>query len=432
MRRLDSRLVQLVWPVRRAISWRCRRRRWPQAPHAGASDGAVRRRQAPPATAGRPPPPPQHRRQPSQPAGLRADASDPQPVCADLEAGADLRPVEQRVGDPARFQRYEDLGNGLLVHRRALRARDTTTGCSGSAPTTSAGAISGFSARYERTGRVRHLGALGPDSAVLQRRHPNAVHARARPEPARPRRRRAAAIQNGQADRNAYVPIATQFDLRERRDIGTITAHRDADAARSTSRRRSRRPSTRASCRGAPASASATTSRWRCRTTPARTTSPSAPSGRTAAAWCAMAYDGSWFNNLDDTLIWDSPLRLDDSTSAPGRGRMALWPSNSAQTISAAAPREARAAHAGDRIPVLRLLEQRRAAAALHHQSDAAAADAAAEHDRAPRPTSSRRTSTWSRGPRPTGGSARGSAATTTTTRRRTRPSRSSSTTTRR
>ena len=49
-----------------------------------------------------------------------------------------------------------------------------------------------------------------------------------------------------------------------------------------------------------------------------------------------VGYTGSWFNNLDDTLVWDSPLRLDDSTSAPGRGRMALWPSNSAQTISAA------------------------------------------------------------------------------------------------
>ena len=55
-----------------------------------------------------------------------------------------------------------------------------------------------------------------------------------------------------------------------------------------------------------------------------------------------VAYDGSWFNNLDDTLVWDSPLRLDDSTSAPGRGRMALWPSNSAQTISTAAYVEAR------------------------------------------------------------------------------------------
>jgi MtrB/PioB family decaheme-associated outer membrane protein len=49
-----------------------------------------------------------------------------------------------------------------------------------------------------------------------------------------------------------------------------------------------------------------------------------------------VAYDGSWFDNLDDTLVWDSPLRLTDIATAPGRGQMALWPSNSAQTVSAA------------------------------------------------------------------------------------------------
>ena len=50
-----------------------------------------------------------------------------------------------------------------------------------------------------------------------------------------------------------------------------------------------------------------------------------------------VAYNGSWFNNLADTLVWDNPLRLtDSSTSGPGSGRMALWPTNSAQTVSAA------------------------------------------------------------------------------------------------
>jgi MtrB/PioB family decaheme-associated outer membrane protein len=48
-----------------------------------------------------------------------------------------------------------------------------------------------------------------------------------------------------------------------------------------------------------------------------------------------VAYTGSWFDNHDDTLVWDSPLRLDDSADdGPGHGRMSLWPSNSAQTLS--------------------------------------------------------------------------------------------------
>jgi MtrB/PioB family decaheme-associated outer membrane protein len=45
-------------------------------------------------------------------------------------------------------------------------------------------------------------------------------------------------------------------------------------------------------------------------------------------------YSGSWFDNQAETLVWDSPLRLDDASGSPGRGRMSLWPSNSAQTIS--------------------------------------------------------------------------------------------------
>ena len=49
-----------------------------------------------------------------------------------------------------------------------------------------------------------------------------------------------------------------------------------------------------------------------------------------------VAYDGSWFENEDDTLVWDSPLRLDDSATLPGRGRMSMWPSNQSQTVSAA------------------------------------------------------------------------------------------------
>jgi MtrB/PioB family decaheme-associated outer membrane protein len=47
-----------------------------------------------------------------------------------------------------------------------------------------------------------------------------------------------------------------------------------------------------------------------------------------------VAYSGSWFNNLAPTMTWDSPLDVTDAVDNPGRGRMTLWPSNSAQTIS--------------------------------------------------------------------------------------------------
>src|ERR1700755_1665977 len=47
-----------------------------------------------------------------------------------------------------------------------------------------------------------------------------------------------------------------------------------------------------------------------------------------------VGYNGSCVDNTAPTLVWDSPLRLDDASGAPGRGRMSLWPSNSAQTVS--------------------------------------------------------------------------------------------------
>jgi len=56
-----------------------------------------------------------------------------------------------------------------------------------------------------------------------------------------------------------------------------------------------------------------------------------------------VAWDGSWFDNNVESLIVDSPTRATDSTNpnayvlgnGTARGRMALWPDSTAQTISA-------------------------------------------------------------------------------------------------
>ncbi len=57
-----------------------------------------------------------------------------------------------------------------------------------------------------------------------------------------------------------------------------------------------------------------------------------------------VAYDGSWFNNDIEALIWDNPLRFTDQTHASAyssgdgssRGRMAMFPDSSSHTVSAA------------------------------------------------------------------------------------------------
>ena len=56
-----------------------------------------------------------------------------------------------------------------------------------------------------------------------------------------------------------------------------------------------------------------------------------------------VGYDGSWFNNGVEALVWDNPLRFTDQTHANAYsagdgssvGRMALFPDSSAHTVSA-------------------------------------------------------------------------------------------------
>jgi MtrB/PioB family decaheme-associated outer membrane protein len=63
----------------------------------------------------------------------------------------------------------------------------------------------------------------------------------------------------------------------------------------------------------------------------------------TPRAMARVGYDGSWFNNGVETLVWDNPLRFTDQTNAnaystgegSGVGRMSIFPDSSAHTVSA-------------------------------------------------------------------------------------------------
>ncbi len=236
------------------------------------------------------------------------------------------------AGDPARFQRYQDLGSGLLVTDvRFAREHDTWLFRAGA--DNIGWRDQRFFGTYEKTGAVVITGLWDqiPQFYSVDTRTPYS------PAPGRsPLVLDDAvqlAIQNGQTDRNAYVPIATQFDLRERRDVGSVGAtvtpstHLDLTAAFTTTRHSGELP-------------------WGATYGFSNDVEVALPyDSRTnnltvggewvnSRAMVRVAYDGSWFNNLDDTLVWDNPLRLTDSTSAPGRGRTALWPSNNAQTLS--------------------------------------------------------------------------------------------------
>jgi MtrB/PioB family decaheme-associated outer membrane protein len=57
-----------------------------------------------------------------------------------------------------------------------------------------------------------------------------------------------------------------------------------------------------------------------------------------------VGWDGSWFDNNVETMIWDNPLKFNDSPSyasaysdgrGPSQARMALWPTNNQQYVHA-------------------------------------------------------------------------------------------------
>ena len=231
-------------------------------------------------------------------------------------------------GDAARWQRYEDLRDGLLFTTgRLLRERPDW-----------AAALTAdnlgwrdqrYSGTFERIGRFTVSGLWDqiPQFYSIDTRTPFTSTGEG------------VLVLDDAAQRaanlNAYPPIAPQFDLRERRDIGNVrvsampTTHVDLTGHFTTTKHSGELP-------------------WGADfgfgndnevALPYRSRTNDVGLGAQWSNTRAMirgAYDGSWFNNLDDTLVWDNPLVLTDSTTAPGRGRTALWPTNSLQTMSTA------------------------------------------------------------------------------------------------
>ncbi len=254
-----------------------------------------------------------------------------EPTWHQFQFGGRLSSID---GDPARWQRYQDLRDGVIF-TDAKYAREDPGGNSlfrGTADNVGYRDQRYFG-RYQRTGRfvISGLWDEVPQFYSVDTQTPYSPA----PSPLLLNDATQQAIQNKQATLSAYIPIASQFDLRERRDIGNVnfqatpTPNLDVTAAFTTTRHRGELP-------------------WGGSFGFSNDVEVALPyDSRTndftvGTEWTnsknmlRVAYNGSWFNNLDDTLVWDSPLQLTDSTSAPGRGRMQLWPTNSAQTVSGA------------------------------------------------------------------------------------------------
>ena len=258
-------------------------------------------------------------------------------------------------GDPARWQRYQDIRDGLLVTEgRALRETPDWNGTFGA--DNIGWRDQRYFGSYERVGFLKISGMwdeipqfYSVDTKTAFTETDDGV-----------------LVLDDNAQRagshNAYLPISPQFDLRERRDIGTFrvtatpTVNLDVTGGFTTTKHSGELPW----------GASFGFSNDNEVALPYRSRTNDMDVGlqwTNTTSMLRAAYNGSWFNNEADTLVWDNPLRLTDAVaveeeSAPGHGRMALWPSNSLQTLSATGYTKFAQAHAAHRLARLRLGEQ--------------------------------------------------------------------------
>ena len=235
-------------------------------------------------------------------------------------------------GDPARYQRYQDVRDGLLFSGFRYAFAQPDGAYTFKARANNVGwRDQEYFANYNRAGKLSVTGGYQqiPQFYSVDTMTPYTGSGGT----LRARRRGAARRPRTAAGLSAYVPIAPQFDLRERRDIGRVdvvatpTPKLDVTASFTTQKHGGELP-------------------WGASFGFSNDVEVPLPyDSRTndftiGTEWTntknmlRVAYSGSWFDNLAPTLVWDSPLRLDDASGAPGRGRMSLWPSNSAQTIS--------------------------------------------------------------------------------------------------
>ena len=282
--------------------------------------------QTPPPTQTKPPPPDPAAQPPAPDPAVEDTRSLFAPRWNMFQLGGRLSSVS---GDPARWQRYQDLRDGLLfTEGRMLRETPDWNG------TLSADNVGWRDQRY--FGSYERIGFLKING--LWDEIPQFYSVDTRTAFTETEDGVLVLDDNAQraASHNAYLSISPQFDLRERRDIGTFRVSATPTRER---RRHGRLYDDQALGRAAVGGEFRVQQRQR---SGAALPIADERHGRWALEWTNQrsmfraAYNGSWFDNQADTLTWDNPLVLTDSTSASGHGRMALWPSNSLQTLSAA------------------------------------------------------------------------------------------------
>lgn len=249
------------------------------------------------------------------------------PMVGSFDVGGRVATVD---GDEARFQRYRDLRDRPLLENFRYK-RDGGSWLFGA----TFDHVGYRDQRYEATltqfGKVK-TSFVWDQIPLFYSRDTRTLYT----EPSPGVLRLDDAIQNGTTPLASVAPLARPFDLRQRRDTArfgfSVTPTKSVDLTLNvqTAHRDGQMPWTGTFGFGNTVEVTAPLDH--------RSTEMNA-----AAEWSndrgsiRLQYDGSWFNNNVQTLVWDNPsVATDTLTGGSSQGRTALWPSSTLNAVSIA------------------------------------------------------------------------------------------------
>lgn len=257
-----------------------------------------------------------------------AQSAPPMTTLGSFEFGARGTNVS---GDPARFQRFRDYGDGLFLDR--FRYNRNSRDRRFAFVAEHAGRLDQrYAAEFRSGGRVK-VDFEWDQVPLFMSSDTRTFFTEESPGVLRMADSIQQAIQTGGKTLASQTGLAHGFDLRSRRDTGTFglvyNVARDVDAKFSfkTSRREGTMPygATFGFSNDAEVAAPIDT-----RTTDVR----AGLEWANQRGMLRVGYDGSWFDNKIQTLVWDNPWAFTSTTALSSQGRMALSPSSTLHSVT--------------------------------------------------------------------------------------------------
>jgi MtrB/PioB family decaheme-associated outer membrane protein len=271
----------------------------------------------------------------SIPAAAQGTSVSNPPTVGSFDVGGRASSVD---GDEARFQRYRDLREGAFLENfRYSRDKDNwlfdvrfdQVGYRDQR----------YEANFNRFGKIKTW-FVWDQIPLFYSTDTRTLYTEASPGALRIDDAIQRGVENGSTNLATVTPLANQFNLRQRRDSlrtgFTATPIKDLDLTINVSSMRRDGQMPWGASFGFNHAVEVTAPLDQ------RTTDLNA-----AAEWgndrgsVRIQYDGSWFNNDVQTLVWDNPLKFTDSTYSTAyvdglgtsQGRTALWPSSTMNVI---------------------------------------------------------------------------------------------------